>query len=163
LLLARYFMYTQVYMHDVRRVYDLHLKDFLKSWLSGGRFNEGWESLLCMSDHEVIVAMRTCASNDGDPLHVLAARVLRRKHFRTVYELVGTHRAQVPTIFEDIRDFAVERFGEENIRFDSYGPSSESNDFLVMIEDGSAVSSLEESGVVANVPPIQIGLVFCGS
>ena len=30
LLLARYFMYTQVYFHDVRRAYDLHLKEFYK-------------------------------------------------------------------------------------------------------------------------------------
>jgi uncharacterized protein len=38
LLLARYFMYTQVYFHDVRRVYDLHLRDFLQGWLDGGKF-----------------------------------------------------------------------------------------------------------------------------
>ena len=38
LLVARYFMYTQVYFHDVRRAYDLQLKDFLKGMLEGGRF-----------------------------------------------------------------------------------------------------------------------------
>jgi HD superfamily phosphohydrolase len=30
LLLARYFMFTQLYFHSVRRIYDIHLKDFLK-------------------------------------------------------------------------------------------------------------------------------------
>ena len=30
LMLARYFMYSQVYFHAVRRVYDIHLMDFLK-------------------------------------------------------------------------------------------------------------------------------------
>ena len=38
LLLARYFMYSQVYFHPVRRSYDIHLKDFLKKWLPGGKF-----------------------------------------------------------------------------------------------------------------------------
>lgn len=30
LLLARYFMFSQVYFHSIRRIYDEHLKDFLK-------------------------------------------------------------------------------------------------------------------------------------
>jgi HD superfamily phosphohydrolase len=33
LMLARYFMYSQVYFHPIRRIYDLHLKDFLIEWL----------------------------------------------------------------------------------------------------------------------------------
>jgi HD superfamily phosphohydrolase len=36
LMLARYFMYSQVYFHPVRRIYDIHLKDFLAAWLPGG-------------------------------------------------------------------------------------------------------------------------------
>src|SRR5437879_8100121 len=39
LLLARYFMYTQLYFHPVRRIYDIHLREFLKSWLPGGFFS----------------------------------------------------------------------------------------------------------------------------
>jgi HD superfamily phosphohydrolase len=31
LMVARYFMYKQVYLHPIRRVYDIHLIDFLKS------------------------------------------------------------------------------------------------------------------------------------
>jgi len=31
LMVARYFMYRQVYLHPIRRVYDIHLIDFLKS------------------------------------------------------------------------------------------------------------------------------------
>ena len=38
LMLARYFMYSQVYFHAVRRIYDIHLMDFLKEWLDGGVF-----------------------------------------------------------------------------------------------------------------------------
>ena len=41
LMLARYFMYTQVYFHPVRRIYDIHLRDFLREWLDDGRLLDG--------------------------------------------------------------------------------------------------------------------------
>ena len=53
LLLARYFMYTQVYFHDVRRVYDRHLQDFLAAWLDEGKFPTDWNELLQITDNEV--------------------------------------------------------------------------------------------------------------
>ena len=34
LLLARYAMFSQVYLHRTRRIYDLHLVDFAKQWLT---------------------------------------------------------------------------------------------------------------------------------
>jgi HD superfamily phosphohydrolase len=49
-MLARYFMYSQVYFHPVRRIYDIHLKDFLKEWLSGGAFPTGVLVLLRHND-----------------------------------------------------------------------------------------------------------------
>src|SRR5205807_1153099 len=36
LILARYLMFSQVYLHPVRRIYDIHLQDFLREWLPGG-------------------------------------------------------------------------------------------------------------------------------
>ena len=45
LMLARYFMYSQVYFHPVRRIYDIHLMDFLKEWLHDGKFSTD------LSDH----------------------------------------------------------------------------------------------------------------
>ena len=54
LLLARYFMFSQVYCHHVRRIYDIHLKDFLKSWLPGGMFSTSIEDLLQITDNEVM-------------------------------------------------------------------------------------------------------------
>ena len=38
LVLARYFMFTQVYFHKTRVAYDVHLKGALKELLPGGRF-----------------------------------------------------------------------------------------------------------------------------
>jgi hypothetical protein len=160
LLLARYFMYTQVYFHDVRRVYDLHLKEFLQAWLEGGKFPADWQKLMQLTDHEVLAVIRKTAADRADGLHELAARVLSRKHFRTVYEFVSTHKKKRPTILEDLLQATTREFGADNIRTDSYGPKSETNDFLVQTEDSAVESSLQVSGVIANVPAVEIGLIF---
>ncbi len=99
LLLARYFMYTQVYFHDVRRVYDLHLRDFLQGWLDGGKFSADWEAMMNYTDHEVTAAIRRCATHPDHRLHELASRLVSRKHFRTVFELLGSYKERCPTIF----------------------------------------------------------------
>jgi uncharacterized protein len=160
LLLARYFMYTQVYFHDVRRVYDLHLKDFLHAWLPGGKFPSDWRSLVRVTDNEVLSALWKAAGEPSHDLHDLACRVVKRQHYRTVYELVSLHKRRYPTVFQEALDVVRAECGAGHVRFDSYGPKSETNDFLVLTEDGTIGSSLQESGVIANIPPFEIGLVF---
>ena len=54
LLLARYFMFTQLYFHSVRRIYDIHLKDFLKEWLSSGHFRTTLKDYLKLTDNEIL-------------------------------------------------------------------------------------------------------------
>jgi len=50
LLIARYLIYSQVYLHHVRRIYDIHLCDFLTEWLNGGKFATDLPSHLAMTD-----------------------------------------------------------------------------------------------------------------
>ena len=160
LVLARYFMYTQVYFHDVRRAYDLHLKDFLVSFLPGGKFSSDWNDMLRYTDHEVLVALREAAASTDHAHHTLACRIMSRQHFRTIYELSATHKKQNPNIFSEILDDAKNELGDENVRSDHYGPKSKTNNFPVLLEDGTVASSLNESGVTAQIPAIEIGLIF---
>jgi HD superfamily phosphohydrolase len=160
LLLARYFMYTQVYFHDVRRVYDRHLQDFLQAWLDGGKFSADWRDLIHFSDHEVIAAIRSGAADPSDRLHGLAKRLVSRQHFRTVFELLASHKQRRPTIFREMLDFALTAYGSERVRFDQYGPKSETNDFPVLTDNDTAVSSLLVSEVIARLPMIEFGLIF---
>jgi HD superfamily phosphohydrolase len=160
LLLARYFMYTQVYFHDVRRVYDLHLRDFLQEWLVGGKFPADWKELLEHSDHEVTAAIRSSAAKSDDRLQALAARLILRKHFRTVFELLGTYKERRPTIFEDLLEFTLKTCGRDQVLWDQYGPKSETNDFPVLTDDRTVVSSATVSNVIARMPAIEIGLIF---
>lgn len=58
LLLARYFMFSQVYFHPVRRIYDIHLKDFLLEWLHSGHYPTETEEFSNHTDVEIISDMR---------------------------------------------------------------------------------------------------------
>lgn len=160
LLVARYFMYTQVYFHDVRRAYDLHLKEFLKATLLGGKFPSDWRELLTVTDHEILAALREVATNPNHPYHNLASPLMKRKHFRTIYEHTYTAKRKRPTIFEDLAKFACEAFGGASVRTDRYGPKAERNDFWVLTENGSLESSLEVSGIIAGLPPLEFGFLF---
>jgi HD superfamily phosphohydrolase len=75
LVWARYFMYTQLYFHHVRRVYDIHLKEFLKEWLPDGRLSTDVEQPLRVSDNEVLAAISDAARNVGSPGHESAVRI----------------------------------------------------------------------------------------
>jgi HD superfamily phosphohydrolase len=160
LLLARYFMYTQVYFHDVRQVYDLHLQDFLQEWLAGGKFPADWRELIGFTDHEVMAAIWASAATSSDRLYGLASRLNSRKHFRTVFELLGSYKERRPTVFEEILDFARTTHGTDQVLSDQYGPKSETNDFPVLTDNDTVVSSLSISSVIARLPAIEIGLIF---
>src|SRR5438132_6427000 len=54
LLIARYFMYRQVYYHPVRMIYDVHLIDFLRAWLPGGKFGTAVDDHIAMTDDAVL-------------------------------------------------------------------------------------------------------------
>ncbi len=41
LLLARYYMDSQVYFHPIRRIYDIHLKDFLSADHTQWKISDG--------------------------------------------------------------------------------------------------------------------------
>src|SRR5207247_11087862 len=65
LMVARFFMYSQLYFHPVRRAYDIHLEDFLKQNLAGGQFPTDIARHLEVTDNEVTVAILE-ASRDAN-------------------------------------------------------------------------------------------------
>ena len=65
LLLAQYSMFSQIYLHPVRRAYDLHLKDFLRAWLPNGMFPPSVSEFLEISDIEVLAAMIVADARQG--------------------------------------------------------------------------------------------------
>ncbi|MDE0307024.1 MAG: hypothetical protein OXI87_19410 [Albidovulum sp.] len=79
-------MFSQVYFHRVRRIYDIHLKDFLKERLDGGSFSTQIEDHLRLTDNEVTAALLEAARRADKPGHLHADRIVSRNHFRPLYE-----------------------------------------------------------------------------
>jgi len=83
LMLARYYMFLQVYFHPVRRAYDLHIRDFVKeelvSWPESVSDFLQWDDV---SIYELIRRKRSC-SDRGESL---ADRIVMRRHYEKVWE-----------------------------------------------------------------------------
>lgn len=84
LVLARYFMFTQVYFHKTRVAYDVHLRGALRDLLPDGQFppptGRGLSAYLKWDDWKVLGLLASGGGGeDGD-------RLRTRNHYRRVYE-----------------------------------------------------------------------------
>jgi uncharacterized protein len=160
LLLARYFMFTQVYFHPVRRAYDLHLVEFLSAWLEGGRFSTDLNDHLSMTDNEVLSAILRIGESPDDANHELAKRIHRRNHFKRVYDRPPDVAARNPEVVAGIRDAINAEFGEGTALADEPEDTKKAPDFPVRDGNGDIVSSLSISSVLQQLPEIVLGYVF---
>ncbi|MGE5604313.1 MAG: HD domain-containing protein [Bacteroidota bacterium] len=160
LILARYFMYTQVYFHKARRIYDIHLKDFLKSWLPDKMFPTDIIKHLEMTDNEVTAAIWKASKDPKHPGHDPAKRIVNREHYRKVYERNPNDVLVNPEAGKAIFKAACERYGNEKVRHDYYSPKGSGISFPVLADDGRIISSLSLSETLRNVPSVAIDYVF---
>jgi hypothetical protein len=159
LQLARYFMYTQVYFHPVRRSYDMLLKEYLLQW-RGGPFSTDLASFLALTDNEVLAAIRLAVADKDQPGHETARRFCQREHYRRLYAWNARDARQRPDIVEVIYQEAAREFGATNLRLDSYPAKDSTVDFPVRLADGRVVSSASVSDVFSRVPPAKFAFVF---
>ena len=155
MLLARYFMYSQVYYHPVRRAYNLHLREFLQAWLPT-RFSSSpisVEQLLNLADDDVTVAMRAADGDSNAPGHDAAVRILRRKHYRVLYEGNPIDNARFPGAAKRVHAAAVQQFGGQTVRFDRHQPDGTGPQFPVRSRDGRIVASTDVSTVMSTSLP----------
>ena len=161
LLWARYFMFSQVYFHRVRRIYDIHLADFLKDWLESGQFPTDVESHLALTDNEVTVGLREVSLNPEHRAHHHAKRIIERNHFRLLWERNPNDLKINPTNApECIYEAVCEKFGAEFIRYDSYRQKGGSQFFPVRLKDGRISQSVELSDTLEKIPIVAIDFVF---
>lgn len=157
LLLARYFMYTQLYFHPVRRIYDIHLKEFLKEWLPDGSFPTSTDKLLEITDNEVTAGFLSAARDATLPGHLPAKRLVQRDHLRLLYQRNPDDLKRNPDAARVIFDAACAQFGANLVQFDVYRQkASESPRFPVLKGDERIVWSDEESEILSNKLPILI-------
>jgi len=93
LVLARYFMFTQVYFHKTRVAYDIHLKGAMAELLPGRLFPKpiGGElaQYLLWDDWRVLGALGSGGGGDH------GRRLVTRDHYKTVF-----HTREAPSLLE---------------------------------------------------------------
>jgi len=162
LMIARHFMFKQGYYHQVRRAYDLHLKEFLKLWARDGKLPITCRGHLALSDVEVLTAIRRAASRASNKAHKPALRIECREHFKRLYSALPADKAGgVLSSGAIIADAAAKEFGAENIRHDFVPPKISAPDFPVFAHDGSIHSSLRVSEILRNMPVLEVDSVYC--
>ena len=160
LLLARYFMFSQVYYHPVRIIYDIHLKDFLLKWLLGGKFSTDAKKHLLHTDIEVTAALREASMDINSPGHQYAERIIKRNHFKVLWDRNPADIDINTEAFILIREALEEKFSKESIRFDSALLKNGNADFPVLLRDGNIVSSLSKSEILRKLSPMVFDRVF---
>lgn len=90
-ILARYFMFTQVYYHSVRRAYDLILTDFIRELLQDSlsldHYPEQLSEYIKWNDWKVLAEV---SKRSDESVRNLAWRIAARKHPRKVHD-TGEH------------------------------------------------------------------------
>ena len=110
-LLARYFMFLDVYYHKTRRILDIHLTEFLKSWLPHNKFPSDLEAFVKLDDVLLIQELK-----DDD--NTFGKRILRREFFRLCFETSDHPSAQDLVAFKWLKEEVNREFGAEDVRID---------------------------------------------
>ncbi len=160
LLWARYLMYTQLYFHPVRRIYDIHLRDFLKAWLPGGQFPTSLEEHLRITDNEVMAAIWKAAQEEGAPGREHARRIVARGHFRLLYQRNPRDQARNTESVRHVFEAVTAKYGEPLVRRDSYPLEAGSLEFPVLDREGRIQSSLAMSETLSKVPTFAVDYVY---
>ena len=157
LLLARYFMYSQVYFHPVRRIYDNHLIDFLKKWLPGGVFPTSPEEIQNFTDIDATNAILEAAKNPSQPGHDPARRIVKREHFKLIYTRNSSDVRKYPDPGTAIANSLEKKYGKENVHRDKYPGKDDVTDVNVLGSDGRVTL---ESELFESIPMLVVDKVY---
>ena len=153
-------MFTQIYYHPIRQVYDLHLQDFLSAWLDGGRFGTELPRHLQMTDNEVTAAMADAARTPAAAGHDPARRIIGREHFKILYEATPGDLDITLEPGQAVAAAAGEEFGPGNIKHTQRAVKSGAVNFPVLLRDGTVASSLALSSLLGSLPSGASDFVF---
>ncbi len=102
LVLARYFMFTQVYFHKTRVAYDIHLREALKDLLPNGKFprpiTKELGHFLDWDDWRVLGLIKK--SKQGSH----ANRILTRNHYRRIFYTPEVSSQKDLELLDKVRD-----------------------------------------------------------
>lgn len=174
LILARYYMFLQVYFHDIRRAYDFHLTDFLKSVLPDSKYPENLQKYLICDDYYVVHLMKEAMKEDsekGDKARI----VIERKHYKPIHcvELRDetTKGWEKKKFYENVEKLkGVPKFKDIDFRIDSASETpnkflEEEEDFIYRMEDGDVSDRYKsisyKTDILKNLGKFEILRLYC--
>jgi HD superfamily phosphohydrolase len=153
-------MFSQLYFHPVRRIYDIHLKEYLQARLLGGRFPVDVAEHLNLTDNEVMAGIWRASRDPDLPGHDVAERIVMRNHYRVLYTRNPDDVLKKREAGLAVYTAACAKFGEENVRHDRPKVSASQVAFPVLEPDGRIVSSLLKSDALRYIPEVAVDTVY---
>ncbi|MCB5228804.1 MAG: hypothetical protein GX122_05395 [Candidatus Cloacimonetes bacterium] len=162
LMLARYYMFNQVYFHRLRRIYDYHLRKFFLKWIGsiGLDRTDPFLGLMDLTDNDVLHSMQECISDNNSELKGLAERIVCRNHFKDVYTIKDDDIQSNPTIIEDLEKDLITEFSDEQICICKTDKGPGNCNFPVIKTDGEVVASTNLSSVLQHIPKIKLDTIY---
>lgn len=162
LMLARYFIFSQVYFHPLRKIYDIHLRDFLKHWLPYGVYPADLDKHLATTDSTLLEEIRKAAKDASHPAHMPAACIFYRQHYKRLYQPAQRDLEVNPDAGQAVVDALSKEFGPEMVRRANQTKGSGNPDFPVSYDKGRIKSAWASnlSQVLNAIPPASIDCVF---
>lgn len=114
LILARYYMFLQVYFHEVRRAYDLHFTKFIKNTLlkdNNGKYPIEIDKYLAYDDISVFSKIKEEISNNGESKE-LAKILMFRQHHECIWQTKDYTSSKDKEVFEKNVEEIKKKFGE---------------------------------------------------
>lgn len=152
MILARYFMFTQVYFHRTRRAYDYHLIEFLKSTIEIYPDLNSIKDYLYWDDIEILKLLKD-KKDDNDH----ANRIFYRKHYKKAFSSLEHPVDKEMILCDWLKEKVIKEFSEENIFFDTADKAPhkfESKDFIVLDANGKKQRISNMSGIIKNLKKI---------
>ncbi len=159
LILARYYMFTQVYYHRTRRIYDYYLKGYMESWK--GKI-DNFIDVTKYDDITLINELRRSSHDVKDVYFNYAHRICNRRHHSMIYETSeftdGIDRRKAEGIFKRMSntyskdyDLIIDHGKGSIHKFFVEGKDDVGEEFYV-IRNNSECLLTKESHIVRNMP-----------
>lgn len=163
LVWARYSIFSQVYFHPVRRVYDIHLRDFVAACYPD-RYPIELSEFLALSDNNILLELEQASSDRNHPNHLLATRITQRQHFQKVYHLSYADKSKNIEAVKKLYAAINEEFPGDSglIRMDTGSKKNRFIDFPVLddLDSSRMLLASEELPSINQVPDVESGYLF---
>ena len=159
LLWARYSIFSQVYFHHVRRIYDIHFQDFLKTCYPEG-YPITLAEYLALTDNELLAQLSLAARSPDAAGHKEACAIVNRQHFKKVYRASHSDRVVSPVAVKHVFAALCEKFGSEYFKWDDGKKANKYIDFPIILDSGTCRMVNQEMTSINSVPPVTTGYVF---